>query len=423
MHIWVITQYFKPEIGAPVARLGGFASVWQSFGQKVTVLTGQPNHPHGVLHEAYKDKPKYFEEEIDGVRVKRHWLYITKNEGRFKRAFNQLSFMLSLLWGHIKLEKDPAKRPDVIIASSPSFFAVISAWVMARRYKVPFIFEVRDLWPAIFVEMGILKPGFILNTLERLELFLYKRADAIVTVTKGYAATIAGRGIDPHKIYTITNGVADKEIAQVEVLSHTGVAEKLRQELQIDALTKVVLYIGNHGEAQALGQVVDAARQLIDQPNILFLMVGEGSDRDRLLKLGEGLPNLRFLPSQPREKVWPFYLMADVGIVCLKDIEGFKTTIPSKMFEIMAAGTPIVAGVAGEAAQILQHSGAAQVVPPEHSTQMAEAIRVLVADTELYNKSAAAGPLFVRKHFTHSALAGQYVGIFQKLIAAKEQAK
>ena len=411
MNIWLICQFYKPEPGAPSARLSGFANFWKKMGNDVTVLTAIPNHPNGVIPEEYQGKPAFFEEEIEGVRVSRHWLYVTANEGFLKKTLSHLSFAFSLL----KNLFGTSHKPEVIVASSPAFFAAISAWLLSVRYRVPFVMEVRDLWPGIFVELGVLKPGIILSILEWVELFLYKRAAAIVPVTRGFAKDIIGRGIPAEKVHVITNGVSDFEFDNALNPLKDGSVARLRSELQISPLTKVVLYIGTHGTSQALGQIVDAARQLIGRSDILFLFVGDGADKARLKKLASGMPNVQFIPSQPKERVWHFYNLSYASLVPLKDIPGFDTFIPSKMFEIWASGTAVVGCVRGEAANIMTESKGAMVVPPEDAEKLAKAVETIADDPDRAKRMGEDGREHVNNNYRHSQLGQRYIAILEKI--------
>lgn len=414
--IWVICQYYRPEPGAPSARLSGLAQSWKTMGANPIIFTGIPNHPDGVVHPAYVGKPAYMQEEIDGIPVRRHWLYVAPNKGKFPRLFNMLSFAGSVLkanWNSPKRQGVP--HPDVIIASSPSFFCVFSAWMLARRHKAKFIFEVRDLWPSIFVQMGILRPGFIYNVLEHMEMFLYRRADAIVTVTRSFVRQITSRGIAPSKLTTIFNGVSDADYtAAIRPRTNGGVSQ-LRAQLGISPLTKIVLYIGNHGEAQALSQVVDAARLIVKRTDVAFLFVGQGADKDKLQAYARGVPNVQFLPPVSPADVWPYYGMADINIVCLKDIPDFEMFIPSKMFEIMASQSCAVAGLRGEGAEIMAESGCAIVVGSEEPELMADAITTLLDDPARRESMARAGRDYVARTFLHSQLAADYLNLMLKL--------
>ena len=412
MQIWLLTQYYPPEPGAPSSRLSSFAKLWAKAGAQVTVFTGIPNHPKGQIHPDYQGKPAFMTEEKDGVTIKRHWLFVAANSGLIKRLFNQLSFAGSVLFANLG---KPEHKPDIVVASSPSFFHVVSGWLLARRHGAKFIFEVRDLWPGIFVEMGVMKRGIAYRVLEAIEMFLYRRADAIVTVTHGFAADIAKRGIDPTKLFVITNGVADQEWDAALEPYTSGRAQALRSELQINPLSKVVLYIGNHGRAQALGQVIDAARLMMNRPDVVFVMVGDGEDKQRLAALAKGVPNVMLLPSQPKDQVWAFYALADVVLAPHKKVESFSSVIPSKIFEVMASATPLIACVHGEAAEICTKSGGAVVAAPEDPEKLARIVEGLLADDARREAMATAGRAYVQQHYLHSGLAGTYMGLFHKL--------
>lgn len=413
MKIWLICQFFTPEPGAPSARLGGFSQFWQQAGQDVTVLTSMPNHPYGKVYDAYKEKGLFTEENVDGVSVKRHSYYMTGSEKTSLKGLSQLSYALVVLFKNLFISGP--ERPDVIVVSSPSFFAALSGWVLSKRYKVPFIMEVRDLWPGIFLELGVMKRGLLYNILEKMELFLYRKAAAIVTVTRGFGQDMIHRGVDGSKIFIITNGVSEKDLARARDPELENRMVKLKTDLQISPMSKVILYIGNHGVSQALGQVVDAARILMARTDFVFVFVGTGSDKDRLKRISTGMPNIQFYPSQPKDKVWEFYKLSYACLVPLKDIKGFETFIPSKMFEVMASGTPVIGCVRGEAARIMEESGAAIVVPPEEPEKLAQAIMNLVDDASYAERLGAAGPDFVRRKYSHSLLAGQYLGILHKV--------
>jgi glycosyltransferase involved in cell wall biosynthesis len=407
INIWLITQYYPPEVGAPSTRLSGLAKSWQDLGANVTVLTGIPNHPDGIIPEAYRGRPAFEVEVQNGIPVHRHWLYVAPNRGKIKRVVNMVSFAASVLLHNLR--RRTATRPDVIIASSPSFFCVVSAWLLARRHGAKFVFEVRDLWPAIFVQMGILRPGFIYKVLEGLEGFLYRRADAIVTVTRSFAKVIIARGNPAHKLSVVFNGVSDTDYAAATAPQANGATTRLRATLGLSPLTKIVLYIGNHGEAQGLTQIIDAARLLVKRTDTVFLFVGHGADKPKLQDYAKGVPNVQFLPGVSHQQVWDYYGMADINLVCLKNIPDFDMFIPSKMFEIMAAGTCAVAGLRGEGAEIMRESKSAVVVGSEEPDAMADAIASLLDDPTRRAAMGQAGRTFVAQYFLHSQLAAHYL--------------
>ncbi|MBN2800451.1 MAG: glycosyltransferase family 4 protein [Deltaproteobacteria bacterium] len=413
MQIWVVTQYYPPEPGAPSARLSGLAAEWVRAGQDVVIFTGIPNHPDGVVQEGYRDLPPWSEREEDGVKVRRHRSYIAPNRGKVKRVAGMISFAGSVAAYNLLRPHGPV--PDVIMASSPSFFGVGAAWLLSRRYGARFVFEVRDLWPAIFLQMDILSPGALYDLLERIELGLYRRADAVVTVTTSFAREIAGRGIDPDKLWVVFNGVSEADLARADAVQRGEAPAALRERLGIRPDQRVVLYLGNHGQAQALDQILDAARGFAPGEDVVFLFVGQGADKARLEALAAELGQVRFLPPVPHSETWAWYAMADVNVVCLKDIPDFDMFIPSKMFEVMAASRCAVGALRGEGAALMAESGSAEVVPSEDPEALRGALRGLLSDPARRARLGAAGRAFVEERFSHRRLAAQYLGLFERL--------
>ncbi len=415
MKIWVISQLFTPEIAAPSFRWHGIAKHWQNMGHDVTVLTALPNHPKGEIFDAYKGKETPYVEEVDGLRVKRHGIMAARNKGKIKRLFSMLSFSYTC-WKHNKKALPAAEKPDVIVATSPTIFPVISAWLIAKAQGVPFVFEVRDLWPGIFVEMGILKKGFIYSLLEKMELFLYRRAAAIVTVTQSFVGDITSRGIPADKLRVITNGVADDEYknADQESANGQGGVDKARNALQLNPLTKVVLYWGNFGQSQAIGQIVDAARLLMHRNDILFLLVGQGAEYERVEKMAKGMPNIMLLGPKPKAEIYHYYGMAQLALTTLRDVPGLGAFIPSKIFEVMASGKPNITAIpAGEAGDIIEASGGGVVIPAEQPEQLARTVELLIDDEKRCKKMGESGRKYAKKHYLHSSLAKKYIALLQ----------
>ena len=403
MKITLVTQHYTPEIGAPQVRLSSLARHWVALGHEVTVLTALPNHPTGRIPPEYSWR-LLDERNEDGVRVIRHWLFATPNEGVVKRTLSHVSFTASVIAQ--SLFRGP--RPDVVVASSPTFFPVIAAWLMAKVRGVPFVFEVRDLWPGIFVELGILKEGPILGLLSWMEKRLYSQATAIVTVTNGFAKKITERGITASKIHVVPNG-ADPAEAAVP-------AGPLRKAIASGG-ESVVLYMGAIGLSHGIDVVLDAAGRLKEE-KVRFVFVGEGARKEELAGRAakEGLGNVLFLGGRRREEALRYYGAADLCLVSHRDIPSFKDFIPSKMFEIMAFGRPIVAAVQGESAEILERSGAAKVVPPGDPEALAGAVRELLAGPERLAAMGEAGRAFVSEEYSREKLARRYAEILEGLV-------
>lgn len=408
MRIVWLCHYFAPEPGAPQARLLELSRVFRDEGHDVAAVTCFPNHPNGVLADA--DRGVWARrDEIDGIPVFRCRSYVAPNRGFLKKTLGHLSFMVTGWFGLSRAAREA--WPDIVIVSSPTFFAVLTAWAWCARRRVPFVFEVRDLWPAVFVELGVLRNRFAIEWLEALELFLYRKAAAVVTVTRSFRDAITARGIPEEKVAVVTNGVDEERFRPA-----TAPVER-RPEL---AGRFVVLYLGAHGISHALTRILDAAERLADLPDVLFAFVGDGAEKTALRAEAEsrGLTNVLFHDSVPKDDVVRWYHECDVGLVPLRDVPIFHTFIPSKMFELLAAGVPIVASVAGEARTLLTDSGGAIVVEPEDSAAIAAAIRVLHAEPDLRARLAASGRKWVLANSTRRELGGRYLHALSWAIGA-----
>jgi glycosyltransferase involved in cell wall biosynthesis len=398
MRTLIVTHYFPPETGAPQARLSELAATWASDGDRVTVLTGMPNHPTGVLPPEYRRAVRR-RERRDGYRVVRTWLYATPNEGVARKTLGHLSFMASsvLLGG---LACGPA---DTVVVSSPTFFSIGSAWLLARLKRARFVVEIRDLWPAIFVELGVLTNRRVIRLLERLELAAYAAADQVVVVSEGFRADLIERGVPAAKVHTVRNGV---DLSRFDPDAPGDPATRAR--LGAGPGDCLVLYVGTHGISQGLPAVADAAKRLAGQP-IRIAFVGDGADKRRLaVRVAElGLDNVTLLPSVPSVEVPALLAAADICLVPLRQVPLFATFIPSKMFEFLAAGKAVIGSMTGEAAHILGEAGGV-VVAPEDSAALAEAIGELAADPELRQKMGRAGRAHVERSYDRAALAREY---------------
>ena len=388
MHIHFLTDNFPPEGNAPASRTYEHAVYWVRSGHKVTVITGAPNFPEGKLFKGYKNR-WYSVENMDGIRVVRVKTYITANEGFAKRTLDYMSFMVSsFIAGMFQ------KRPDVIVATSPQFFTACSAWMLSVFRWRAFVFELRDLWPSSIKAVGAMKDSRLIRALERLEMFLYQKAAAIVSVTNSFKNELVERGIDGSKIAVVINGVE---------LSRYRPCEKdaaLLREFDLEHKF-VVGYIGTHGMAHALHRILEAADLLRDREEIVFLLVGGGAERETLLKRAEemGLKNVRFAPRQPKEKMPAIWSLCDVSLIQLKNDPLFKSVIPSKIFESMGMGLPIILSLpVGESSRIIEVTGAGVVIPPEQPEKLALTVVELFEDRVKLEKLAKASAEAAAQH-------------------------
>lgn len=406
MRVLIVTHYFPPEIGAPQARLSDLARFWAQAGDDVTVLTGMPNHPTGVIPPEYRRRIRA-RESVDGYRVVRTWLYATRNEGIVKKTLGHLSFMVS----SVVLGARRVGPTDVVVVSSPTFFSILSAWVIARVRRARLVVEIRDLWPAIFVELGVLRNRLIIRALEAMELASYRAADAVVVVSEGFRRDLLRRGVSGDKVHVIRNGV------DVDAFVPTEADPAVRARLGAREGEVLVLYVGAHGISHGLASVVDAAAKLAGEP-VHVALVGEGAAKRELeAKVADlQMENVSMLAGVPRNEVARLLAAADICLAPLRDVPLFSTFIPSKIFEYFGAGKAVIGAVRGEPAEILAAAGAT-VVPPEDPAALAEAIRDLANDADRRVAMGIRARQYVVEHFDRRRLAGRYRTVLESVTA------
>ncbi|MGA9814955.1 MAG: glycosyltransferase family 4 protein [Terriglobales bacterium] len=410
MKILYVSQYFPPEMGAPAARVAELSRHWAEDRHEVTVLTGFPNHPTGVVPAEYRRKFRRLvaREKINGVNVVRSWLLPFPNRRTHQRILNYSSFCFSAAGTGMFTE-----RPDVVIASSPQLLVGLSGWWLARCKRAPFIFEVRDLWPESLAAVGVgTADSLMYRSLARIAAFLYRNSDHIVVVTPAFKEYLVRQMlIRPEKISVIENGVEAERFspkAESNLRSSLGAEGKF-----------VVSYIGTMGNAHGLQSLVEAAALLQNvAPDIIFLLVGEGAEKEQLRSLvrSRGLTNLRFVDQQAREKVPEYICASDACVVLLKKSEIFKTVIPSKMLEFMSCARPVILGVEGQARQILEEAQAGICVEPENSLQLAQAISRLAGDAQLRETLGRNGRRHVLQRFSRRQTAMAYLALLGELL-------
>lgn len=381
MHILFLTDNFPPEVNAPASRTFEHAREWVKGGHQVTVITCAPNFPKGRVFPGYKNR-LWQQEDLSGIRVIRVWSYIAANEGFARRVLDYMSYMMTATLAALFV-----RRVDVIVATSPQLFTALAGWITGLLKRRPWVFELRDIWPESIRAVGAMKTSRVLDMLERLELFLYRRATRVVTVTNAFRDNLIRRGINPQKIRVVTNG------ADLSRYKPQGKDPDLAAELSLQG--KFVLgYIGTMGMAHGLGTLIDAMRQLSALPegaDLRLLMLGDGAAKAALQEKAVDLPGVIFLDSVPKEQVTRYWSLLDVALIHLKATDLFTTVIPSKLFECMAMGLPVIFGVKGEAAEIVRKSGCGVLTEPEDSVALAEKILKLQADPDMRAQISAAG--------------------------------
>jgi len=414
MKILYVSQYFPPEMGAPAARAAELSKHWVQQGHEVSVLTGFPNHPTGVVPPAYRKKlwRLVAREQSDGVDVVRTWLLPFPNRRTYERILNYSSFCVSAASTGLFLS-----RPDVVIATSPQLLVGLSGWWLARCKRVPFVFEVRDLWPESLAAVGVGKENSILHrSLSKIAGFLYRQCDRIVVVTPAFEDHLVKYWRMPReKISVIENGVETQQFAPQS-------ATELRRELGVQEKF-VVSYIGTMGMAHGLETILGAAAQLQHRSaEIVFLMAGEGAEKDRITALARqrGLNNVLFIDQQAREQVPAYISASDVCLVPLRKNELFKTVIPTKMLEFMSCARPVILGVDGQARSILEEARAGLAIEPENSAALANAICYLAANREAAREMGQRGREHIVRKCSRRYTAEKYVRMLEQMLGLPE---
>ncbi|MBX3335149.1 MAG: glycosyltransferase family 4 protein [Nitrospira sp.] len=405
MHILFLSHYFPPEVNAPASRTYEHCREWVRNGHRVTVVTCAPNHPRGIVYDGYCNG-LWEREERDGIDVWRVWTYVTANEGFLKRTLNYLSYMVASIVAAPFLPK-----VDVVISTSPQFFNGLAGYVVSRQKRVPWVLEIRDLWPESILAVGAISNRAIIGVLEWLELFAYRKADRIVPVTDAFQQHMEKKGIPVSKITVIKNG------ADISLYKPIVGQNPLMQELGLEDKF-IAAYFGTHGMAHHLETILHAADRLRRYRDIIFLLAGDGAERERLLSLRDklALTNVVMLEQQPKERMPWLWACCHVSLILLKKSDLFKTVIPSKLFESMAMEKPIILGVEGESAEILQAAKAGFCIDPENDEELAARVLELCINRTLCQTYGLNGRTHVLRNYDRSHLAKRYQALLQSLL-------
>lgn len=406
MKILFLTENFPPETNAAATRVYERALYWLRDGHQVTILTCAPNFPQGKLFDGWDNTWRQVQ-HMDGLRVVRVKTYISANEGFAKRTLDFVSFMVTA-YGAGLFED----RPDVVISTSPQFFAAVGGWALAASRRVPFVFELGDLWPRSITAVGAMKPSPVIRALEGLELFLYRRAAAVIALTRAFKDDLIRRAIDPRKVAVVINGVDLPRYAprprDAELAAAWGLTGKF-----------VLGYVGTHGMAHGLINVLDAAERLKDDDRIRFLFVGAGAERQMLMEqaAARGLTNVVFQGMQPKEMMPRIWSLCDVALVHLKDDPAFAEVIPSKIFEAMGMGLPLLlVAPEGEASRIVIDDRAGLWVPAAQPRKLAAAAQALAGD-DAHRAALAAASLAAAPRHSREYQAKRYMDVLDLVVA------
>jgi glycosyltransferase involved in cell wall biosynthesis len=396
MRILYFSQYYPPEVGATQTRAAEMARYLAAAGHSVTVVTEVPNHPSGIIPADYGGRlwERACEEGVDVLRL---WVAASPE----KTFRSRMAFYLSYMAGAGIAGSLLAGRYDVVFATSPPLFVGAAGLAAATVRNVPFVFEVRDLWPESAVVLGELSNRRAVRVAERLEETLYRRAASVVAVTEGIYGRLLERGVAKRKLAVIGNG-ANTEHFRFDAGRRDEVRRRLRLQDRF-----VAMYAGIHGIAQGLETVLDAAELLSGDPRSEIVFVGEGPRKAALVSRAAemGLHNVRFLPEVPAAEMPGYLSAADCSIVPLRDEPLFRGALPSKMFEAWACERPVVLSVGGEAAAVLQEARGGIPCSPEDPAAMATAIRYLADHPTEAGEMGRSGRALVEARYSRRAQA------------------
>jgi len=406
LRILFVSQYFYPEVGAAAARIADLAKELSKLGHEIMVVSEVPNYPTGVVFRGYRGKLIH-REKLNGIHVIRTFVSAFGRNSFFQRVILYLSFMLSSVIGAILMPKC-----DVVIATSPPLFVGLSGYVISRLRRCKFVFDVRDLWPESAVVLGELKKDSIFTSLaEALEKFIYGKADLISVAVPGFRNRILSKLKIPEKIEVITNGVdpstfSDNLRLRAYWRRRNGFEGKF-----------IVLFSGNHGLAQGLSTVLEAANILRIYEDIIFLFVGDGVEKGKLMRRKEELKleHVIFWDNHPRGEMPGIISMSDVCLVPLRGVELFHNALPSKMYEYMACERPVILNFKWEAEEMIRMAGSGITVEPDDPHALAEAILKLYRNPSLRKELGRRGRSYVVENYNRKAIALKLANLLLEL--------
>lgn len=398
MKLLIITQHYPPDLGASAFRLKALSNELIKRGYEVVVLTATPNR-YSSFKVSEEEKGK---EQIVRINVK------SGNNSALAQILRQLNFYLKMKSRAKKICK--SNKIDVAIVSSPPFFIGMSGISIKKMVK-HLVVEIRDLWPDTIVELGKAKESNpVIKIMRYYEMKMYKAADKIVTVLPFMNERISSKGIPADKLVTFSNGLDSYLLEEISKWSDK--KSEARKFLSIDDKEFVISYVGNVGLGQNLEVFVNAAKALKDMQ---FIIVGDGSDKERLLSISKGINNLHFVPPVPREHVPIYYAASDVLFIHLANAKLFSDSLPSKTFEYAVSNRPVIYGLDGLSAEIFDKSKSGIRVHRENTDEIIEAIKKIKENYDFYYKNAVEGKDYVIKNYLREEIMKKYVDFLENL--------
>ena len=404
MRITVLSQWYAPE---PEAKSHILAKDLASRGHTVTAITGFPNYPQGKLYPGYSIRWRQWEVQ-DNVRILRVPLYPDHSRSALKRMANYGSFALSASTLGLAL----AGPADIVWVYHPPLTTSLPALAISSVYRIPFVYEIQDMWPETLAATGMATSRPMLGMAGALARCVYRGASAVTVISPGFKRNLMEKGVPADKIHIIPNW------ADEDVYHPCERDEVLARQAGLDDHFNVV-YAGNLGAAQALGNVIAAAALVKDLADVQFVFIGDGVEEEQLKRAAAaaGLTNVRFLGRMQPQQMPAYYALADVLLVHLKDDPLFEITIPSKTIAYLASGRPILAAVKGDAAEVIHMASAGVACQPENPQALADGLRFLYGLSRHQREAmGTAGRQAYLSQYTRSVLVGRYENLFEQLV-------
>ena|ERR1017187_8950586 len=398
MRVLILSQYYKPE---PIPKPAELAEELSRMGHSVSVVTGLPNYPTGVLYPGFR-LGLVQRETADGIQIARTFEFPYHGKNSIGRMLNYLSFMITAPLGSFFVP-----RCDVMYVWHPPLTVGVAAWLIARLHGIPFIYDVQDIWPETVVLSGMLRNKFIIRMLSMLERFVYRRADHIFVVTRGALENLLEKGVTPEKVSVMPHWIDETKAAQID--------SETRQRLRhtYGWTNKFVsLFAGNIGLIQGLDTVLRAAALLPRDSGFLISLVGDGADKERLRELSKSLQvddRIQFVDRRPADEMPALMEASDALLVHLKSAPMTHWVIPTKLFSYLSAGRPVLMAMGGAAAELVKDSSAGIIVLPEDATALAQGIRTLRdLPTEDRAEMGRRGREYLLTNFSKRTVLAQY---------------
>jgi glycosyltransferase involved in cell wall biosynthesis len=402
MHVLLIHQAFAALDEPGGTRHHEFAQYLASQGDQVTIIASPISYLTGKNESENSSFP--VNTTAGDITLVRAYTYPALHRSFVHRMFSFISFMVSSLIIGLGI-----KNVDLVWGTSPPIFQSVTAWVLSRIKRVPFLLEVRDLWPAFAIAVGILQQPLLIRASLWLERFLYRQADLVVVNSPGFIEHIQARGSS--RVELVANG-SDASMFEPDARGET-----FRKNNRLGDKF-VALYAGAHGMSNDLGVVLEAAHLLRARNDISLVLLGDGKDKSDLINQAQemALPNVKFIPPVPKNEMASALAAADACVAILKPIPLYATVYPNKVFDYMAAGRPVILAIAGVIQEVVETAQAGIVVPPGDPTKLASAISTLADQPQLGIEMGKRGHSFIKKHFDRKTQAEKFSQLMKKLV-------